>query len=218
MYALHGLACNLPHTFPCNQSKCIVLLRNHLSRPHHCAFEVYRQLVMCHVVQQIKLQFRKRYNIQPKFPCKIRNALRKVNDLFFCPFACIRGTMEVNALYFHTTLCHHPRCHRAVNPAGKQADRPAVACVGQTAVGTDDFGMEVHAVAYLDMQRHIRIFHINLQIRHPFQYIRADLHADLHGRHRKTLVCPSCIHLECHFLIPAEFLHVQQAFFADALK
>ena len=54
-----------------------------------------------------------------------------------------RGTVEVNALYFHTTLCHHPRCHRAVNPAGKQADRPAVACVGQTAVGTDDFGMEV---------------------------------------------------------------------------
>ena len=100
-----------------------------------------RQAIMCRVIQKVQLQFRKGNHIQPKLPCKIRNALRQINNLFLRPFACIRGAVEINALHLNAAFCHHPCCNRAVDAAGKQADCLAVAAVGQTAVGADSFGM-----------------------------------------------------------------------------
>ena len=138
---LHGLACHLSHAFACYQCQCIILVCDHFRRTHHRTFQMNRQAIMCRVIQKVQLQFRKGNHIQPKLPCKIRNALRQINNLFLRPFACIRGAVEINALHLNAAFCHHPCCNRAVDAAGKQADCLAVAAVGQTAVGADSFGM-----------------------------------------------------------------------------
>ena len=198
---MHRLGSHLPNTLTGDQAQTFRIFRNLLCDAHHVPAHDDRQFIVRAFVIDIQLDVREINDMQIDRP-RISSHLRcQIHHLLFRTLAGIRRCMEIYRINLNAPLRDHPARHRGIDTAGQKQHGLTACAHRHSSRSRDDLGININLIAYLHIQKDVRLMHVHMHFRICIQNHASQFHVDLHGIKRIILPGASGRHLEALILI-----------------